>query len=92
MTWDGHWREMMGGWGFFPWGGLHMLFSLAALALLVAFIVSLFTQRHGGPHHRPPGPQGEQRTGMGLAILEERHVRGEIDREEFMLKKRDLMG
>jgi len=29
---------------------------------------------------------------MGLAILEERYVRGEIDREEFMLKKHDLMG
>ena len=91
MMWDAHWREMMGGWGFYPWGGLHMLFSLAALALLVAFIVSLFSHRSGGPHHHPPLP-GEQRTGMGLAILEERYVRGEIDREEFMLKKRDLMG
>jgi uncharacterized membrane protein len=38
------------------------------------------------------GTEGDQRTGMGLAILEERYVRGEIDREEFMLKKRDLMG
>lgn len=92
MMWDAHWREMMGGWGFYPWGGLHMLFSLAALALLVAFIVSLFTHRQDGPQHRPPGLEGDQRTGMGLAILEERYVRGEIDREEFMLKKRDLMG
>ena len=92
MMWDAHWREMMGGWGFFPWGGLHMLFSLAALALLVAFIVSLFTHRHGGPHNREMGSEGDQGTGMGLAILEERYVRGEIDREEFMLKKRDLMG
>ena len=91
MMWDGHWREMMGGWGFFPWGGLHMLFSLAALALLVAFIISLLNQRPGGAHHHPP-PEGGQRAGMGLAILEERYVRGEIDREEFMLKKRDLMG
>ena len=92
MMWDAHWREMMGGWGFYPWGGLHMLFSLAALALLVAFIVSLFSHRHGGPHHREMGSEGDQRSGMGLAILEERYVRGEIDREEFMLKKRDLMG
>jgi putative membrane protein len=92
MMWDGHWREMMGGWGFYPWGGLHMLFSLAALALLVAFIVSLFSHRHGGPHHREMGSEGDQRTGIGLAILEERYVRGEIDREEFMVKKRDLMG
>ena len=92
MMWDAHWREMMGGWGFYPWGGLHMLFSLAALALLVAFIVSLFSHQHGGPHHREMGSEGDQRSGMGLAILEERYVRGEIDREEFMLKKRDLMG
>ena len=48
----------------------------------------------GGAHHHPPPPppEGDQRTGMGLAILEERYVRGEIDREEFMLKKLDLMG
>ncbi len=93
MMWRGDWHEMMGGWGFFPWGGLHMLFSLAALALLVAFVVSLFSHRPGGPHHHfPPPPESGQRAGMGLAILEERYVRGEIDREEFMLKKRDLLG
>ena len=94
MMWDGHWREMMGRWGYSSWGGLHMLFSLAALALFVAFIVSLFSHPPGGAHHHPPPPppEGDQRTGMGLAILEERYVRGEIDREEFMLKKHDLMG
>jgi uncharacterized membrane protein len=71
---------------------LHKPVPILARALLVAFVVSLFSHRHGGPHHHPPGPEGDQRTGMGLAILEERYVRGEIDREEFMLKKRDLMG
>ena len=86
MMWDGHWREMMG-WGFFPWAPLHMLLSLIALALFVAFLVSLFSP---GRHH--PQTQGDRREGMGLAILEERYVRGEIDREEFMQKKRDLIG
>ncbi len=87
MMWDGHWREMMG-WGFFPWGGLHMLFSLAALALFVAFIASLFSH----PRHHPPQSEEDRRGGMGLAILEERYVRGEIDRDEFIQKKRDLTG
>ena len=94
MMWDGHWREMMAGWGYFPWGGLHMLFSLAAMALLVAFVISLFSRPQGAQNHNPPPPpdEREQRKGVGLAILEERYVRGEIDRDEFMLKKRDLMG
>ena len=94
MMWDGHWREMMAGWGYFPWGALHMLFSLAAMALLVAFVISLFSRPHGAERHNPPHGNGDQRKGMGmgLAILEERYVRGEIDREEFMLKKRDLIG
>ena len=87
MMWDGHWREMMG-WGIFPWMGLHMLFSFAALALFIAFIVSLFSH----PRRHPPQSEADQRSSAGLAILEERYVRGEIDREEFMLKKRDLAG
>ena len=85
MMWDGHWREMMG-WGY--WGPLHMLLSLIALGLFVAFIVSLFSPPRS--HYRQT--QGDRRDGMGLAILEERYVRGEIDREEFMQKKRDLIG
>ena len=90
MMWDGHWREMMG-WGFFPWGPVHMLFALAALALFVAFIVSLFGHHRGGSW-RMTGAGDAEKRGLGLSILEERYVRGEIDRDEFMQKKRDLMG
>jgi putative membrane protein len=90
MMWDGHWREMMG-WGLFPWGPLHMMFSLTALALLIAFIISLFGHPRGGSW-RSNASNGAEKHSMGMAILEERYVRGEIDREEFVQKKRDLTG
>jgi len=36
------------------------------------------------------GPGGQQTTKTPLQILEERYARGEIDRDEFEQKKRDL--
>ena len=37
----------------------------------------------------PPGT-GRDDTGNALSILKERYARGEIDREEFERKRRDL--
>jgi putative membrane protein len=35
---------------------------------------------------------GSSRRLTGLNVLEERYARGEIDREEYLQKKRDLLG
>lgn len=79
----GPWRmhDWMG-WG---WGGMWFgpLFMLAALAVLVAFVVVL-VRWLGGDRAVPSAPR------TARDILDERYARGEIDREEY-LKRRDDM-
>ena len=72
---------MMGGW----WG-LHMLVgSLFGLGILVLGIMAmrrfpLFRQVGGAVKSESPA----------IAILQERYARGEINRDEYMEKQRDL--
>ncbi|MHB1484616.1 MAG: SHOCT domain-containing protein [Saccharofermentanales bacterium] len=78
---------------------------LLLLLLLVILIVGMF-RRHGGPgmHQGPSGPG--MHTGPGgpghdemhkgnvdsaLAILNERYAKGEINQEEYLAKKNDLL-
>ena len=89
---------MMGGWGN-GWGGggeaLMVVVMLAVLALIVVGIVLLVRglTRHdhvqpGPPPGLPPAPSAR----TALQVLEERYARGEIDREEFLQRKQDLIG
>ena len=82
------------GYGNFPgmWGygsGWWMLFhGLIWLVFLVVFVIAAvalirYLWRAGG------GGAGRS-AGSALRILEERYARGEIDREEFLQRKRDL--
>ena len=76
-----HW--MGGGW----FGAIPGLLSLLVLILVVGAIALLLRpmlrsstlQHDGGPSH-------------GLDILEERYAKGEIQRDEYLEKKRDLGG
>lgn len=76
-----------GGWGWF--GVLHMIIWLLILALLIAAIVwfaRTMTQRSSET------PQAAARRPPGLDILEERYARGEINRDEYLQKRRDILG
>lgn len=64
----------MSGWGM-PFGGLF------SLLLLILILVALY---------RALGGQGGKRHSDALSILEQRYARGEIQREEYLEKKRDL--
>lgn len=75
---------MMGEWAMGGWGmGLGFLFMLLLWALVILGIVALVrwlqTPTEGPRHNK-----------TALEILRERYARGEIDREEFEQKKRDL--
>jgi putative membrane protein len=78
-----------GGWGGYGgWGPIGMIIWIIVLALVIAGIVwfvRAMTQRAESPHlsaRRPPG----------LEVLEERYARGEINRDEYLQKKRDILG
>jgi putative membrane protein len=71
-----------GGWGGLGWLG--PLFMLAFWALVIIGVV--FLVRYLVRHGRAGGGQES-----ALEILKRRYARGEIEREEFEAKRRDLM-
>jgi putative membrane protein len=89
-------------WGYGPWGGMMgygggweamgfmMLFGgifwLALIVLAVWGVIWFARSSHGG---YPPRPD---RGSAALDILEERYARGEIGRDEYLQKKKDMLG
>jgi putative membrane protein len=63
------------------WGLIGFLVMVAFWVLVVMIIVGLV--RGGG---------GRGRTSSSVRILEERYARGEIDRDEFLERRRFLLG
>lgn len=91
---------MMGGWGGGPmmgyggWGGgglTMLMMMLFGGVILVALLVLMFRALASGPHHPhqtlPYPPHGS----VGLHALDERYARGEINREEYLQKKKDIL-
>lgn len=75
---------MMGyGWGI--WGVVHAIFWLAILVAIVAAIVTLLRRSGSGD----AGSGGNSRP-SALDLLDERYARGEIDREEYLQRKKDI--
>lgn len=80
MWWNG---PHMSGWEWIPGFGLMWgLFWVLVIVLVVALL--------RGPQRRslPAGP--DRSRSSGIAILEERYARGEIQRDEYLQKRHDL--
>jgi putative membrane protein len=86
---------MMGGWGGYGgygygYGPFGMIIWIVVLITVVALVVWLVRSLAGGGmqnmHHLPP------RRSSGLDVLEERYARGEINRDEYLQKKKDIGG
>jgi putative membrane protein len=75
------WAGMMGGW----WG-LHML--VGSLFWLGILVLGIMAMRRFAPF-RQVGSRGENAS-PAIAILQARYARGEINRDEYMEKQRDL--
>jgi len=78
---DGSMHEWMGGW--WPMGGLFWI----AIIGLVAYGVFAFSQQSS---RREPGMNDG--GSPALRMLDERYAKGEIDREEYLRRKRDILG
>ncbi len=77
-----HW-EFMGAFGLVP-----LLIWVVILAAIVAGIVWLVRALAARDERQMPPP----RRSSGLDVLEERYARGEINREEYLQKKTDILG
>ncbi len=81
--------QMMPDWGMgWGWGFMWLmpLIMIAWLALLIAVIVLLVRWLGGGSGGRSAS------TRTTRDILDERYARGEIDREEYLQRQKDIAG
>lgn len=73
------------GWGDRGWGMLFGgVFWIALVILVIAGIARLFRSSRD--------PVQPDRRPSGLDVLDERYARGELDREEYLEGKRDILG
>jgi putative membrane protein len=82
MHWDGGWH-MMGMW-------LLWLAIAVVVILLIGWLIQMARAPGGGAASGPGAGSGERRLDSAEEILRERYARGEIDREEFDARLRDL--
>ncbi|HLJ52440.1 MAG TPA: SHOCT domain-containing protein [Rhizomicrobium sp.] len=76
-------------WPFF-WFPFHGLITLIVIILILSLI---FGRRHHYYYAAPPPPApGRTSRSDALSILEGRYARGEIQRDEYLEKKKDLGG
>lgn len=78
------WGDYGMGWGWGIFGAIHMVLWWVLLIVGIAVLVRwLMAGTPGG---------ARESSNRALEILEERYARGEIGKEEFDAKKRDLKG
>jgi putative membrane protein len=74
----------------YGYGGAGMGWMMAANGvfwLIILVVAAVLLYRLARPHpHSLPGAGGS-----ALDVLHERYVRGEIDRDEYLQKKKDLL-
>ena len=85
---------MMGGYG---WGGMAWMPFMGIFFWLFVLFVVVAAMRGWGSHPMGPGMMGHgmmghgmERRSPGLDVLEERYARGEIDRDEYLQKTKDI--
>jgi putative membrane protein len=83
--WDWSPHPMMWGWGAWGIGMMVMMVVFWALVIAGLMLGIRWLVRQGDE------PRGEMRADRALQILRERYARGEIGKEEFEARKRDLM-
>jgi putative membrane protein len=85
QPWGGHGSGMMG-WGQ-GWGWLGILLMVIVWALVILGIVALIRWLWAAGPRRTPGPAHPESP---LDILKSRYAKGEINKDEFEQKKKDL--
>ncbi len=84
--WDRGWHMYDGGWMW--WMPFHGILSLLLVAAVVVGVVFLIRWLWHGTEARPTA--GSRRE--ALELLDLRYARGEIDRDDYLQRKKDLAG
>lgn len=85
------WHDGYGmiGWSGFGWlWPLHVVIPLLIVGLIVAAVLAAL--RYGAGWEDRANQAG--RSSPGLDALDERYARGEINRDEYLQKRRDILG
>jgi putative membrane protein len=77
---------MMGGWGY-GYGPIHMIVWIVIVAAVIALCAWMMRSVCMPGMHRHVVAHSP-----GLDVLEQRYARGEINRDEYLQKKQDLVG
>lgn len=80
---------MMGDYGFFGWGAGHAaggIFMILFWVVVIVGVVALAKWMFANAAASRESPTAK----TPLQVLEERYARGELNREEFLAKKRDM--
>ena len=86
QRYDGWHPGMMDGWGMGWFGGIFMIVFWILIIVGLVFLIKWLVQSS----RDSSGGSGKP-TSRALHILEERYARGEIDKQEFQDKKKDLL-
>ena len=76
-----------GGWGMGWFGGIFMIIFWILIIVGLVFFIKWLVQSTKGH----PGGGGISSSSRALDILKERYARGEINKQEFEEKKKDLL-
>ncbi len=79
---------MMSGWGgggFFPFSGILSLLFLALVIVALVWLVRAILRPRDRTARAP-------RASAGLDLLDQRYARGEINRDEYLQKRADVLG
>lgn len=89
---DNRYNNMMGYYSFSPFGFvINVIFWILFVVLIVILIRWIIVGLGGGRHMSSWRNGQEGRENSAMDILKERYAKGEIKKEEFEEKKKDLM-
>ena len=75
---------------YYHYGILYGLFHILWWVLVIAFVLWILRLLRGGPRYHNRFRHGDGYHKDALDILKERYAKGEINKEEFEEKKKDL--